>query len=167
MLNEQDLKNWFEIKDIIVDFGDNFNIEKAKRQRKKVEVIDLKSQYGRYNWAYVNISSKLIFNGTLTTPRGKEVVNFDYLIKTDLRSLIEQAEIKVYEQTFTGENEAVCIRFSSGSIISKIVFGDIEECYKLLKEETLKAINDYNKRAEEHNKYIDELKEKEENKDED
>lgn len=157
--NLKETKPWFEIKDIVVDFSnESFNIEKAKKNNKKVDIIYLKTNYSHYDWAYVSIQSKLIFNGTLNTPRGQETVNFDYTIKTTLRDLIDEAEIKIFEQTFNGECEAVCIHFSSGSIISKIVFGDIEECYKILKEQTIKAVENYNQRAEEHNIYIENLK---------
>jgi hypothetical protein len=73
----------------------------------------------------------------------------------------DEAKITIYEQTFTGLDEAVTIRFSSGSIISKIVFGDIEKCYTQLKDEVINQIKEYNEKVDKFNEEIKKLKEKE------
>lgn len=102
--------------------------------------------------------------GKLNTPNGEVETEFAYYIKTNYKDMKDEAKITIYEQTFTGLNEAVTIRFSSGSIISKIVFGDIEKCYQLLKDEVDKQLKEYNNQVEIFNKEIEELQEKDDKK---
>lgn len=58
-------------------------------------------------------------------------------------------------------DHAVSIKFGSGSIISKIVFGDIEKAYTELKKVVIDKLAEYNEKVEKFNKEIEELKEKE------
>lgn len=166
---ENETRNqWFELSDILVDFSaaERYNKEKALKNLVHLERINLRDNY-YWSFAYIKISANLKFFGKLSTPRGEEEVEYTYFIKTNLEDLLKEAKITIYEQSFTGLSEAVTIRFSSGSIISKIVFGDIEEAFKQLKKAVLEAVTKYNGELEEFNKNIDKLKEEKENKETD
>lgn len=159
---QEEKTNWFELDNLIIDtsnYNSNFEILESKLQTARK--IDNQS---KWNWDYIKISAKLTFRGSLETPRGPIETNFDYIIKTDYDKLINKAEISIYEQTFTGLNEAVTIHFSSGSIISKIVFGDIEQAFTSLKEQVRLQVIEYNKKVDEFNLKIKELKEAKEEK---
>ena len=116
-------KEWFKLENIELDASQFNNFEKLKNELNYANAI----KKDAWSLSYVKISAKLSFMGTLNTPSGEINTQFDYYIKTNYADMIKEAKITIYEQTFTGLDEAVTIRFSSGSIISKIVFGDIEK----------------------------------------
>lgn len=147
-------KEWFKLEDVTLETNQFNNFTNLKNKKEKAEYITKDS----WNLSYVNIQAKLTFNGKLNTPNGEVDTDFTYYIQTDYRDLKKEAKIKIYEQTFTGLNEAVTIRFSSGSIISKIVFGDIEKCYLQLKEEVEKLVKEYNIKVKEFNEEIEKIK---------
>ncbi len=151
---------WFKLENINVTFDDINNFDELRKEKKHADKVD--SNSWRLN--YIKINATLIFMGKLNTPTGEVDTEFTYFIKTNYRDMKDEAKITIYEQTFTGLNEAVTIRFSSGSIISKIVFGDIEKCYMQLKEEVIEQIKAYNEKVVDFNIEIDELKDSEENK---
>lgn len=153
---------WFKLENINVTFDDINNFDELRKEKKHADKIN--SNSWRLN--YIKINATLIFMGKLNTPTGEVDTEFTYFIKTNYRDMKDEAKITIYEQTFTGLNEAVTIRFSSGSIISKIVFGDIEKCYMQLKEEVIEQIKAYNEKVVDFNIEIDELKDSEENKEE-
>lgn len=145
-------KKWFRLENIDVQFDDYINnFNELKENGTHAEKITNNS----YRLSYIKISADLTFMGKLNTPNGEVDTDFTYYIKTNYEDMKKQAKITIYEQTFTGLDEAVTIRFSSGSIISKIVFGDIEKCYLQLKEEVIKKIKEYNEKVDEFNKEID------------
>lgn len=148
-------KEWFRLENIetIIDKDIN-DFEKLKEEREYADKINNNS----WRLSYIKVNATLTFMGKLNTPSGEIDTEFTYYIKTNYKDMKEEAKITIYEQTFTGLDEAVTIRFSSGSIISKIVFGDIEKCYSQLKEEVINQIQEYNKKVEEFNKEIDEMK---------
>ena len=152
-------KQWFKLEDIKLDIDKNeFNdFENLRKELKKARKITNDSWYLNY----IKINAKLTFMGKLNTPNGEVETEFAYYIKTNYKDMKDEAKITIYEQTFTGLNEAVTIRFSSGSIISKIVFGDIEKCYQLLKDEVDKQLKEYNKEIEELQEKDDKKKEDE------
>lgn len=158
-------KQWFKLEDIKLDIDKNeFNdFEKLRKELTKARKITNDSWY----LSHIKINAKLTFMGKLNTPNGEVETEFAYYIKTNYKDMKDEAKITIYEQTFTGLNEAVTIRFSSGSIISKIVFGDIEKCYQLLKDEVDKQLKEYNNQVEIFNKEIEELQEKDDKKRED
>ena len=144
-------KQWFKLENIETIIGDGINnFDELKKEKKYANKI------GSNSWrlSYIKISATLTFMGKLNTPNGEVDTEFTYYIKTNYQDMKEQAKITIYEQTFTGLDEAVTIRFSSGSIISKIVFGDIEKCYTQLKEEVIKQIKEYNEKVDKFNKEI-------------
>ena len=148
-------KQWFKLENIETIIGDDINnFDELKKEKKYADKI------GNNSWrlSYIKISATLTFMGKLNTPNGEVDTEFTYYIKTNYQDMKEQAKITIYEQTFTGLDEAVTIRFSSGSIISKIVFGDIEKCYTQLKEEVIKQIKEYNEKVDKFNKEIEQLK---------
>lgn len=150
-------KEWFRLGEVELNterYNNFVDLEKELKHAKKIT---------RDGWDndYIKINANLTFLGKLNTPSGEVDTEFDYYIKTTYRDMLKEAKITIYEQTFTGLNEAVTIRFSSGSIISKIVFGDIEKCYSILKESVGNLIEKYNHQVEEFNKKIDALKESE------
>lgn len=156
-------KNWFKLENIETIIGNDINnFEELKKEKKHADKI------GNNSWrlSYIKISATLTFMGKLNTPNGEVNTEFTYYIKTNYQDMKEQAKITIYEQTFTGLDEAVTIRFSSGSIISKIVFGDIEKCYTQLKEEVIKQIKEYNEKVDKFNEEIDKLIKKEKKDDE-
>lgn len=155
-------KQWFKLENIELETDRYNDFNELEKSLNKADLIKKDS----WNLEYVKISAKLTFMGKLNTPNGEIDTQFDYYIKTSYRDMLKEAKITIYEQTFTGLSEAVIIRFSSGSIISKIVFGDIESCYSLLKEEVKRLVEEYNNKVVEFNNKIDELKENKENKDE-
>lgn len=148
-------KEWFKLENVELETDRYNDFDKLELDLKKADEIKKDS----WTLEYIKISAKLTFMGKLNTPSGEIDTQFDYYIKTSYRDMLKEAKITIYEQTFTGLSEAVTIRFSSGSIISKIVFGDIEKCYSLLKEEVKKLIEEYNNKVKEFNIKIDELKE--------
>lgn len=150
-------KEWFKLENIELDASRYNNFASLREEKKYANMIKKDS----WNNEYVKISAKLTFMGKLNTPNGEVDTQFDYYIQTTYRDMIKEAKITIYEQTFTGLDEAVTIRFSSGSIISKIVFGDIEKCYQMLKEEVKNKIVEYNKEVEKFNEEIKKLQEKE------
>ncbi len=151
-------KEWFKLEDIKVDCGNDINnFENLKKELQHANKINNDS----WKLSYIKISAKLSFMGKLNTPNGEVDTEFTYYIKTNYKDMKDEAKLTIYEQTFTGLDEAVTIRFSSGSIISKIVFGDIEKCYLQLKEEVLKQLKEYNEKVGKFNEEIDKLKEKE------
>ncbi len=166
-MEENNVKNWFKLSDVkLVGKSDRFNEQKCRDNLNLMSTLDLQSDYC-YELSYINVEAKLQFSGTLDTPRGVENVCYDYFIKTTLEGIIKEAKITIYEQTFKGLAEAVTIRFSSGSIISKIVFGDIELAFKELKERAFELVDKYNENAKKVNAEIEKLKkEKEDSKDE-
>lgn len=145
---------WFKLEDVKLIVGDDVN--NFSRLKEKLEKAD-KITNSSWRLSYVKIEAKLTFMGTLQTPNGSTNTEFTYFIKTNYKDMKEEAKLTIYEQTFTGLDEAVTIRFSSGSIISKIVFGDIEKCYVKLKEEVEKQIVEYNEKVEAFNNEIQEL----------
>lgn len=147
---------WFKLENVELETEKYNNFEELERKLNKASKIEKDN----WNLEYIKINAKLTFMGKLNTPNGEVDTQFDYFIKTNYRDMLKEAKITIYEQTFTGLSEAVTIRFSSGSIISKIVFGDIERCYQLLKDEVKELIKNYNVQVEEFNDKIDELKEK-------
>jgi len=152
-------KQWFKLENIEVNIeNDVNNFDELRKELKYADKI------GNNSWrlSYIKINATLTFMGKLNTPNGEVDTDFTYYIKTNYQDMKEQAKITIYEQTFTGLDEAVTIRFSSGSIISKIVFGDIEKCYTQLKEEVVKQIKEYNEKVVKFNEEIEKLKEKEE-----
>lgn len=153
-------KQWFKLENIETNFDKVNNFEELKKELKHADKI------GSNSWrlSYIGISADLSFMGKLNTPNGEVDTEFTYYIKTNYEDMKKEAKITIFEQTFTGLDEAVTIRFSSGSIISKIVFGDIEKCYKQLKEEVEIHIKKYDEEVDKFNKEIDSLKEKEEEK---
>lgn len=153
------MSNWFELKDVDVDFSRYNNFEDLRNDLKKARMVK------RDGWdlSYIKINSKLIFNGKLNTPNGEVDTEFVYYMKSNLNEFIKEAKVEIYEQTFTGLDLAVTVKFSSGSIISKIVFGDIEKAYIQLKEEVFEKIKEYNEKVKKFNQEIDNsIKEKEE-----
>ena len=150
-------KEWFKLENVEIDASRFNDFTKLRENKNFANAIKKES----WNSEYVKVSAKLTFMGKLNTPTGEVDTQFDYYIQTTYRDMLKEAKITIYEQTFTGLDEAVTIRFSSGSIISKIVFGDIEKCYQMLKEEVNKKIAEYNKEVEKFNKEIDELTKKE------
>jgi len=157
------MNNWFELKDIEVDFSRFDNFENKRKELKKAKPV----RKDDWNLDYIDISSKLIFKGKLNTPNGEIETEFVYYMKSKLDKFIKEAKVDIYEQTFTGLDLAVTVKFSSGSIISKIVFGDIEKAYSQLKDEVYKIIKRYNSEVEKFNKEIEELiKKQEESEDE-
>lgn len=150
-------KEWFKLENVEIDASRYNNFASLKENKKHADMIKKDS----WNNEYVKISAKLTFMGKLNTPNGEVDTQFDYYIQTTYRDMLKEAKITIYEQTFTGLDEAVTIRFSSGSIISKIVFGDIEKCYQMLKEEVSNKIKEYNNEVEKFNIEIDELIKKE------
>lgn len=152
-------KQWFKLEDIKTTIGDDINnFEELKKEKKFADKISNDT----WRLSYIKIEAKLTFMGKLNTPNGEVETEFAYYIKTNYQDMKTEAKITIYEQTFTGLSEAVTIRFSSGSIISKIVFGDIENCYLTLKEEVSKQIKDYNEKVIKFNEEIEELKKLEE-----
>lgn len=147
------MSNWFELKDVDVNFSRFNDFEELRKGLKKARVVEKDS----WSLSYIDICSKLIFNGKLNTPNGEIDTEFVYYMKSDLNEFIKEAKVDIYEQTFTGLDLAVTVKFSSGSIISKIVFGDIEKAYIQLKEEVSKIINEYNEKVKGFNKEIDKL----------
>lgn len=150
-------KEWFRLGEVELNterYNNFVNLEKELKYARKI---------ARDGWDNddIKITANLTFLGKLNTPSGEVDTEFDYYIKTTYRDMLKEAKITIYEQTFTGLNEAVTIRFSSGSIISKIVFGDIEKCYSILKESVANLIEKYNQQVEEFNKKIATLKESE------
>lgn len=150
-------KEWFRLGEVELNterYNNFVNLEKELKYARKIT---------RDGWDNddIKITANLTFLGKLNTPSGEVDTEFDYYIKTTYRDMLKEAKITIYEQTFTGLNEAVTIRFSSGSIISKIVFGDIEKCYSILKESVANLIEKYNQQVEEFNKKIATLKESE------
>lgn len=153
--------NWFKLEDIKVEIGDDINnFKKLKEELKYADKINNNS----WRLSYIKISAKLTFMGKLNTPNGEVDTEFTYYVKTNYQDMKNEAKLTIYEQTFTGLDEAVTIRFSSGSIISKIVFGDIEKCYTELKDEVIKQIKEYNDEVEKFNTEIKALEEKQEQK---
>ena len=151
-------KQWFKLENIEVLIGDDVNnFEKLKEECCHADKINNNS----WRLSHIKIKATLIFMGKLNTPSGEVDTEFTYYIKTNYQDMKEQAKIAIYEQTFTGLDEAVTIRFSSGSIISKIVFGDIEKCYTQLKEEVIQKIKEYNDKVDKFNNEIEKLKKKE------
>lgn len=155
-------KEWFKLENVEIDASRYNNFVSLKEKLEEADMIKKDS----WNNEYIKISAKLTFMGKLNTPNGEVDTQFDYYIQTTYRDMLKEAKITIYEQTFTGLDEAVTIRFSSGSIISKIVFGDIEKCYQLLKDEVNKKIQEYNKEVEKFNQEIQVLKKKEKKEDE-
>lgn len=155
-------KQWFKLDEVNLETSRFNNFKELKEKRRHAEKINGNS----WNLSYVEVNAKLTFMGKLNTPNGEVDTEFVYYIKTTYQDMKKEAKIKIYEQTFTGLDEAVTIRFSSGSIISKIVFGDIEKCYTLLKEKVNELITEYNTNVEEFNKEIDELSKEEDESDE-
>lgn len=155
-------KEWFKLENVEIDASQYNNFSSLKEKLSSADMIRKDS----WNNEYIKISAKLTFMGKLNTPNGEVNTQFDYYIKTTYRDMLKEAKITIYEQTFTGLDEAVTIRFSSGSIISKIVFGDIEKCYQMLKEEVEKKIQEYNNEVEKFNEEIKSLKKKEGDEDE-
>lgn len=151
---------WFSLTDIDLDIEKANDFNKLKIELEEANCINVNNGYGLYNY---RIKAKLIFNGKLNTPSGEVDTEFTYYIKSKLDEFIKEAKIDIYEQTFTGLDLAVTVKFSSGSIISKIVFGDIEKAYTELKECVYTKINEYNKKVKEFNKEIEEAREKQEN----
>lgn len=149
-------KEWFKLENVEIDASRYNNFVSLKEKLEEADMIKKDS----WNNEYIKISAKLTFMGKLNTPNGEVDTQFDYYIQTTYRDMLKEAKITIYEQTFTGLDEAVTIRFSSGSIISKIVFGDIEKCYQLLKDEVNKKIQEYNKEVEKFNQEIQVLKKK-------
>lgn len=147
------MNNWFELKDVELDFSRYNNFEELRNNLKKARLVE------RDNWSlsYIKINSKLIFNGKLNTPNGEVDTEFVYYMKSDLNEFIKEAKVEIYEQTFTGLDLAVTVKFSSGSIISKIVFGDIEKAYIQLKDEVSKKIKEYNEKVKKFNQEINKL----------
>ena len=152
-------KQWFKLENVEIDASRYNNFANLKEKLEMADMIKKDS----WNNEYIKISAKLTFMGKLNTPNGEVDTQFDYYIQTTYRDMLKEAKITIYEQTFTGLDEAVTIRFSSGSIISKIVFGDIEKCYQMLKEEVEKKIQEYNKQVEKFNEEIKNEKEKTKN----
>lgn len=150
-------KEWFKLENVEIDASRYNNFASLKENKKHADMIKKDS----WNNEYVKISAKLTFMGKLNTPNGEVDTQFDYYIQTTYKDMLKEAKITIYEQTFTGLDEAVTIRFSSGSIISKIVFGDIEKCYQMLKEEVSNKIKEYNDEVEKFNIEIDEMIKKE------
>ena len=150
-------KEWFKLENVEIDASRYNNFASLKENKKHADMIKKDS----WNNEYVKISAKLTFMGKLNTPNGEVDTQFDYYIQTTYRDMLKEAKITIYEQTFTGLDEAVTIRFSSGSIISKIVFGDIEKCYQMLKEEVSNKIKEYNDEVEKFNIEIDDMIKKE------
>ena len=148
-------KEWFKLEDVELETNQFNDFVDLKNEKRNAEYISNNS----WNLEYVKIQAKLTFNGKLNTPNGEVDTDFTYYIKTSYRDLKKEAKITIYEQTFTGLDEAVTIRFSSGSIISKIVFGDIEKCYLQLKDEVIKLIAEYNEKVKKFNEEIDKIKE--------
>jgi hypothetical protein len=148
-------KEWFKLENVETIIGNDVN--NFEELRKELNYAD---KIGSNSWrlSYIKINATLIFMGKLNTPNGEVDTEFTYYIKTNYEDMKKQAKITIYEQTFTGLDEAVTIRFSSGSIISKIVFGDIEKCYTQLKEEVIKQIKEYNKKVDDFNEEIKKLK---------
>lgn len=151
-------KQWFKLENIETKFDRVNNFEELKKELKYADKINNNS----WRLSSIEISADLSFMGKLNTPNGEVDTEFTYYIKTNYEDMKKEAKITIFEQTFTGLDEAVTIRFSSGSIISKIVFGDIEKCYKQLKEEVDIQIKKYNEEVDKFNKEIDSLKEREE-----
>ena len=146
---------WFKLENIDVYFDNYINdFEELKKNKEHANEINGNS----YRLSYIKVSATLTFMGKLNTPNGEVDTDFTYYIKTTYEDMKNQAKITIYEQTFTGLDEAVTIRFSSGSIISKIVFGDIEKCYTELKEEVIKQIKEYNEKVKKFNEEIDNSK---------
>lgn len=156
------MSNWFELKDVEVDFSKFNNFKSLRKDLRKAELLEDRS----WNLSYVYISSKLIFSGKLNTPNGEVETEFVYYMKANFHEFIKNAKVDIYEQTFTGLDLAVTVKFSSGSIISKIVFGDIEKAYLQLKEEVLSQVKKYNEEVKKFNQEIEELKEKKNKEDE-
>ena len=155
------MSKWFELKDVEVDFSRYNNFENLRENLREADLVNERN----WNLDYINISSKLIFNGKLNTPNGEIQTEFVYYMKSKLNEFLKQAKVDIYEQTFSGLDLAVTVKFSSGSIISKIVFGDIEKAYLQLKEEVLAQIKKYNEEVKVFNeeiKKINEAKEDEE-----
>jgi len=89
--------------------------------------------------------------------------DYDYFVKTKLSEFIKNAQLDIYEQTLNSLDHAVSIKFSSGSIISKIVFGDIEKAYVELKDVVDKKIKEYNQQVRKFNEEIEILKKEKNN----
>lgn len=152
---------WFKLENIETQIGNDVNnFDELKKELKCADKINNDS----WRLSYIKISATLTFMGKLNTPNGEVDTEFTYYIKTNYRDMKDEAKITIYEQTFTGLDEAVTIRFSSGSIISKIVFGDIEKCYAQLKEEVVKQIKQYDEKVDKFNEEIKKLREKDKEK---
>jgi len=149
---------WFELKDIELNMSRYNNFEELKKDLRKAD----KFRKDSWNLNYCEVKAKLSFFGKLSTPNGEIETTYDYHIKTQLDDFLKKAQIDIYEQTLNSLDHAVSIKFSSGSIISKIVFGDIEKAYMELKEVIKDKLEKYNKQVEKFNKEIDKLIEKEE-----
>ena len=146
-------KEWFKLEDVTLDTSSYNDFTKLK------ESLELANTINKDSWylSYIKVQAKLTFMGKLNTPNGEVETEFTYYIKTNYTDLRDEAKVTIYEQTFTGLNEAVTIRFSSGSIISKIVFGDIEKCYLQLKDEVKRLCEEYNIKVKEFNEEIKKL----------
>lgn len=148
---------WFELKDIELDMTKYNDFEKLRKQLRTAD----KFRKDSYYLDYCEVKAKLSFFGKLSTPNGEIETTYDYHIKTKLDDFLKKAQIDIYEQTLNSLDHAVSIKFSSGSIISKIVFGDIEKAYTELKKVVIDKLAEYNEKVEKFNKEIEELKEKE------
>lgn len=155
-------KQWFKLENVEVKFDRFNNFDDLKKDLRSAESVTNNS----WNLSRIEVNADLSFMGKLNTPNGEVDTEFTYYIKTTYEDMKKQAKITIFEQTFTGLSEAVTIRFSSGSIISKIVFGDIEKCYAQLKEEVSKQIEEYNEKVNKFNNEIEELKKEETKEDE-
>ena len=153
-------ENWFELNDIEVDFKEFNDFAELEKKLKKASLV----RTDDWNLSYVKIGAKLIFKGKLNTPSGEVETEFVYYIKSKLSEFLKEAKIEIYEQTFTGLDLAVTVKFSSGSIISKIVFGDIEKAYTQLKKAVLEKVKEHNEEAKKFNIKIEDLQKKQESK---
>jgi len=150
---------WFELKDIELDTTKVNNFEDLRKNLTKASNLDSDS----WNMNYCEVGAKLSFFGKLSTPSGEIETTYDYFVKTKLSEFIKNAQLDIYEQTLNSLDHAVSIKFSSGSIISKIVFGDIEKAYVELKDVVDKKIKEYNKQVRKFNEEIEILKKEKNN----
>lgn len=149
-------KEWFELRNITLQTKEFNNFESLKKDLSIAKKIEKDS----WSLNYIKVNAQLVFNGKLNTPNGEISTEYVYYIETDLDKFQKEARIDIYEQTLNKLDYAVTIKFSSGSIISKIVFGDIEKAYIKLKEEIKILITKYNEEVEKFNQEIKELKDK-------
>jgi len=144
---------WFELKNVELDTSQYNNLVSLKNDLNKARRVRKDSYYT----SYIKIKAELVFRGTLQTPNGTVDTEYVYTIETEFDKFVKEARIDIYEQTFTGKSHAVTIRFSSGSIISKIVFGDIEKAYIDLREQIKELVTEYDESIEVFNNEIEEL----------